>query len=47
MTDEAKLDESFWRVKREVAKSDIRDALKEGREVAGAQLVTRHALVIR
>ena len=47
ITDEAKLDESFWRVRREVAKSDVGEALKAGETVAGAQLVTRWNLVIR
>lgn len=47
VTDESKLDESFWRVRREVAKSEIRDALKAGTEVAGAHLVTRWGLTIK
>ena len=47
VTDEAKLDESFWHVRREVIKRDISDAIKAGQDVPGAHLVTRMNLVIR
>lgn len=47
ITDTDKLPAQFWRVRSEPAKSDVSEALKAGEEVAGAQLVTRHALVIK
>jgi hypothetical protein len=47
VTDEGKLPEQFWRVTREPALSDIKDALKAGESVDGAELEPRNNLVIR
>lgn len=47
VTDESLIPEECWRVKREIAKSEISAALKEGREVPGAQLITRNRLSIK
>jgi len=44
---EDELPEEFWRVRREPDKQRAKDALKEGREVPGAELVVRHHLSIR
>jgi len=47
VTDEAKLTDEWFRVKREVDKSALREHLKEGIEIDGAQLVTRWGLTIK
>lgn len=45
--DEEVIPENFWRIKREVDKTSIRDALKAGTMVRGAQLIEKLNLQIR
>jgi hypothetical protein len=47
ITDVDKLDDKFWRVTRAPALQDIKDALKAGESVDGAELEPRNNLVIR
>jgi len=45
--DEQELPDEFWAIKREVSKTLISNAIKEGREVPGATMVENKSLQIR
>ena len=45
--DEASIPEEYLRIKKELSKSDISKALKEGKEVPGAELVERTSVTSR
>lgn len=47
VTDEQSIPEEYFQVKREVMKSAIKDAIKNGEEVAGARIVSNTSLTIR
>lgn len=47
VTDEQELPDEFWAVKREVSKTLISNAIKEGREVPGATMVENKSLQIK
>lgn len=47
VTDEQELPDEFWAIKREVSKTLISNAIKEGREVPGASMVENKNLQIK
>ena len=45
--DEKKIPEQYIRVKKEISKVDIKNAIKAGQEVAGAEIATRKNIMIK